>query len=188
MRCPSHPDKTAASCCTVCGSWHCVECAPLHPSLGAPACPGCRPTLANYQQMSPRTGVSSRAVVAILLGFGLFAGIMITALHEEGPDADSVAEDLALAYRNLEKVGTALELYRLDQGDYPDSLDELLPKYLEELPVDPFDKDSKSLHFRGRAVTGQRRLLYSVGPDHKDQGGQDRDPISGLGDLTYPVD
>ncbi len=124
----------------------------------------------------------------MLLGFGVAAGIMTALFHEQGPDPDRVAADLALAYHNLERVGTALELYRLDQGDYPDSLDELLPKYLEELPLDPFEKDSKSLHYRGRVVTGQRRLLYSIGPDHKDQGGQDRDPISGLGDLTYPVD
>ena len=35
-------------------------------------------------------------------------------------------------------IATALELYRRDNQAYPDSLDPLAPRYLANLPVDPF--------------------------------------------------
>jgi len=36
-------------------------------------------------------------------------------------------------------LGTALESYRRDQGRYPDRLEELVPKYMTRLPLDPIE-------------------------------------------------
>jgi len=189
MRCPSHPERTAANCCTVCGAWYCPECAPSHPSLGAPACPGCRPALAHYKQTATdgRASSLSRAVVACLLAAVLATGVMLLNRPDPTGDADTLAANLGIAYRNLELAGTALERYHHEHGAYPDSLDELIPKYLKELPQDPFEKNSRSLRYLVPMATGHR-LLYSVGPDSEDQGGRPRDPLSGRGDLIYPVD
>jgi hypothetical protein len=89
-------------------------------------------------------------------------------------------------------VGMALQLFHSAHGDYPRSLSELLPQHLASLPEDPFERGSGGLKYvvkqAGGGVSSQRRLLYSVGPDGVDQGGLARDPVSGVGDLVYPVD
>lgn len=40
---------------------------------------------------------------------------------------------------DLEQARAALEMYRTDNGEYPASLSELAPEYLNELPDDPKD-------------------------------------------------
>ncbi|HEX5322294.1 MAG TPA: hypothetical protein VFW40_00810 [Capsulimonadaceae bacterium] len=69
---------------------------------------------------------------------------------------------------NLMLAALALRIYRLDNGEYPNSLAELSPKYLPTTPADPFAMNS-ALRYRR---TGGKYLLYSVGPDGKDDGGK----------------
>ncbi|MDX1962171.1 MAG: hypothetical protein SFX18_03395 [Pirellulales bacterium] len=60
----------------------------------------------------------------------------------------------------------ALDLYRRNNGQYPPQLSDLAPKYLQQVPLDPYnDKD-----FIYRKV-GNGYLCYSVGPDLQDDGG-----------------
>jgi len=59
-----------------------------------------------------------------------------------------------------------LKIYRLDHGRYPETLALLAPKYLEELPKDPFNREA----FRYKAEGGHF-VLYSVGENLKDDGG-----------------
>jgi type II secretory pathway pseudopilin PulG len=61
----------------------------------------------------------------------------------------------------------ALQAYRLDHGRYPDSLSELAPRCLSRVPDDPFGLNT-SLRYRR---VGASYLLYSIGPDGKDDGG-----------------
>jgi hypothetical protein len=78
----------------------------------------------------------------------------------------------------------ALRCYQSDQGHPPSGLNELVPKYLERMPSDPFS--GKPMVFR---TTGTNWLLYSVGEDGMDDGGQRAGrPVSGVvskGDLFY---
>jgi hypothetical protein len=60
----------------------------------------------------------------------------------------------------------AMERYRQAQGRWPDKLDALAPKYLVEVPDDPFD--GKPLRLRRFA---EGIVVYSVGPDAVDDGG-----------------
>jgi hypothetical protein len=69
--------------------------------------------------------------------------------------------------KRLLLVSLALRAYELEHGQYPDSLTALSPSYLTKLPDDPFAA-SGTLHYRR---TGKSYLLYSVGPDGKDDGG-----------------
>ncbi len=62
-------------------------------------------------------------------------------------------------------VGTALERYRLANHRWPDKLGELAPKYLAAVPDDPFD--GQPLRY-ARHKDGV--IVYSVGPDGKDNG------------------
>jgi hypothetical protein len=67
-------------------------------------------------------------------------------------------------------VGMALERYRLANGRWPDDLAALAPKYLAAVPADPFD--GRPLHYaRHKDVL----VVYSVGPDLKDDGGNPDD-------------
>jgi hypothetical protein len=62
----------------------------------------------------------------------------------------------------------ALLRYRQDTSDYPESLDGLVAAgYLKELPIDPYTDEP--LIYR---KTDGNFILYSVGPNFKDDGGQ----------------
>jgi len=74
------------------------------------------------------------------------------------------------AHARVTQVGLAVERYRLAEGHLPESLDNLVPVYLEAVPVDPFN--GKDLRYRVRK-TGF--VIYSVGEDLSDDGGAERD-------------
>ncbi|MEO0530058.1 MAG: hypothetical protein AAF266_05690 [Planctomycetota bacterium] len=65
-------------------------------------------------------------------------------------------------------IGVALELFRRRSGSWPSSLDELAPRYLPEVPVDPITGDSLGY----KIVEGQP-LVYSLGVDGDDDGGRE---------------
>lgn len=73
----------------------------------------------------------------------------------------------------------ALQWHRLEHGRNPATLDALVPKYLPAVPQDPFS--GKVLVYR---LTPQGCLLYSVGPDGKDDGGKPYSYDDGSGDLV----
>ncbi len=68
--------------------------------------------------------------------------------------------------RDAALVVIALELHRRRHGDYPASLDELVPVLLPSLPIDRFD--GNPLRY---ALRDGRPLLYSIGVDGLDDGG-----------------
>ena len=65
-------------------------------------------------------------------------------------------------------VSFALRAYRLDHGAYPATLAALTPAYLSRVPDDPF-AISGPLRYKRQ---GGKYVLYSVGPDGKDNGGK----------------
>ncbi len=71
--------------------------------------------------------------------------------------------------RNLE-LALALAAYRVDRGEYPDSLEPLAPKYIAEVPNDLFT--GQPLKY---AKTAEGYLLYSVGDNEKDEEGRSFD-------------
>ena len=79
-------------------------------------------------------------------------------------------------------LAAALHVYRSEKGKYPDRLPQLSPGILKELPTDLFTNGN--LIYRPRP-TGY--LLYSVGPNRKDDGGKGRDEGSGTDDLRIKV-
>jgi len=64
-------------------------------------------------------------------------------------------------------IACALEEYRLQRGEYPEKLDELMPKYLAKIPRDVID--GKQMRYRREARDSF--VLYSVGWNRKDEGG-----------------
>jgi hypothetical protein len=87
------------------------------------------------------------------------------------PAMSRVAElDLRLhAHLDLGRTALAIERYRLATGTVPDRLEQLVPRYLEQVPIDPFD--GRRIRYR-RADPGY--ILYSVMEDGEDNGGLEK--------------
>ena len=65
-------------------------------------------------------------------------------------------------------VKLAIRAYQWENNDQlPASLQELVPQYLPDVPIDPFG--GKELNYR---LEGNKYVLYSCGPDEDDDGGQ----------------
>ena len=71
-------------------------------------------------------------------------------------------------------VQLGLQAFRKTNGAYPDNLSDLTPSILPELPTDPFAPSSPIRYVK----TGSGYILYSVGPDGKDNGGAPIDDAS----------
>lgn len=88
--------------------------------------------------------------------------------------------DLRLHARlDLARTALAIERYRLATGKPPEELNSLVPKYLAQLPIDPFD--GQPIRYR-RERSGY--VLYSVGEDARDNSGREPNPK----DRTAPSD
>ena len=81
---------------------------------------------------------------------------------------------------NEAQIACALERYRLARGEYPATLDALMPQYMAALPHDVIG--GQPLHYRrldapataaaGTGAGPRQYLLYSVGWNQTDDGGQ----------------
>jgi hypothetical protein len=81
---------------------------------------------------------------------------------------------LKLARLRLLVCHLALRRAKLAAGDYPDRLQALVPRYLAEIPCDPFGNGA--LVYRKRPGGYQ---LYSIGIDLRDDGGRPMTPLTG---------
>jgi hypothetical protein len=75
--------------------------------------------------------------------------------------------EFAAARLRLLIVELALRCYRSDNASAPPNLNQLVPKYLQQMPTDPFS--SGPLVYQPQ---GTNWLLYSIGPDRVDDGGK----------------
>jgi hypothetical protein len=75
---------------------------------------------------------------------------------------------VAQSSMDLAQVACALERYRLANSHYPETFDALAPQYIASLPHDIIN--GQPLHYHRTA--GENYILYSVGWNEKDDGGQ----------------
>lgn len=95
--------------------------------------------------------------------YSVFADMLMPAL---APAVEKFAQ--AQAQVVMARVACALERHHLANGDYPTALASLVPRYLPALPADP--AGGGTLHYRLLSV--DNFLLYSVGPNVRDDGGK----------------
>jgi hypothetical protein len=87
---------------------------------------------------------------------------------------------------NMAQVACALERYHLANGSYSETLEALMPKFIEKLPHDIIN--GGRLKYRR---DGDSFVLYSIGWNEKDDGGvaastQDDHPYAENGDWVWP--
>jgi hypothetical protein len=67
----------------------------------------------------------------------------------------------------LAQLALGLKIYKAEKGNYPDTLADLVPGILPELPKDPFT--GRDFVYKRE---GEGFLLYSLGQNAKDEGGK----------------
>ncbi|MFH1905504.1 MAG: hypothetical protein ABIK53_08300 [bacterium] len=84
------------------------------------------------------------------------------------PALTRVREQMSLHEARIQvcRTGLALKIYKAKYGTYPDSLAKLTPDILEKIPSDPFT-DMNLIYKRAK----HGFILYSLGPNMKDDGG-----------------
>ncbi len=70
----------------------------------------------------------------------------------------------------------ALAQYRAENGNWPAKLDELVPRYLPQLPKDAYSTGGQDPVRYSKTDAGV--LLYSVGPNQVDNGGRNQGDIA----------
>ena len=76
------------------------------------------------------------------------------------------AEDMFITFIQLI---IACKCYKIDHGHLPVRLEELVPKYIQQIPLDPFD--GKPMRY-----SAENKIIYSVGADLKDSNGSEKIP------------
>ncbi|MEN6449131.1 MAG: hypothetical protein ABFC96_01445 [Thermoguttaceae bacterium] len=110
-----------------------------------------------HEASKDRVKVSNEAILAVLF--------FRTSLPESA--AMQVGYDRAEMWFELTKLAFALAHYRADHGSYPRKAGDLVPKYVNEIAKDIFN--DSDLHYTS---DGNTYLLYSVGPNGRDDGGK----------------
>jgi hypothetical protein len=107
----------------------------------------------------------------------VFVSLLLPAL-----DAALRAEHRNQAKHALLELGLALADYRDDHQRFPEKLDELAPKYVKQVPLDPMWGDPFTYN-----QTGGGYLLYGLGPNGQDDGGHTADTKDDADDLVIRV-
>ncbi len=69
-------------------------------------------------------------------------------------------------------AAVAAEQYRLKNGHWPETLDQIVPEFLDAVPEDPFGTGKIRYKHTDTGV-----MLYSIGPDNRDQGGASMEEV-----------
>jgi len=119
---------------------------------------------------------------AILIDRSAKASILAKLLLPATKQADSAV----LRFRGRQAALEALlatQAYRRDKGEFPESLDQLVPKYLDAVPLDPCDPNGGRILYRRDSATNA--VVWSVGEDGNDSGGDVDSDTRRAGDVGF---
>jgi hypothetical protein len=86
---------------------------------------------------------------------------------------------------DMARAAIAVERYRLANGRLPDTLQQLVPAYLPEVPMDYFANFEAPLGYRH--LGEESYVVYSIGQDMEDDQGVEMDDWFTEGDITFTV-
>jgi hypothetical protein len=126
------------------------------------------------------TWFAKRSVKAAL---GRVVGASLLQLFDnEVPGILNIADQLEL-HTAFSQAGIALAAYRAAHGEYPERIDQLVPEYISQVPCDMYGEHAE-LHYR-RESSGY--LLYSVGPNGRDEQGGASDNFPDSDDISLII-
>jgi hypothetical protein len=106
----------------------------------------------------------TRAVETMRTGpYTIFAKMLLPALQKAVQKSSRMQ-----TYVDAARIACALERYRLAEGKLPDTLDALVPRFIDQIPTDVID--GKPLRWRRDGDGGY--VIYSVGWNRTDDGGK----------------
>jgi hypothetical protein len=139
-------------------------------ALREPTWPAARAKLPNFTAMR-QGGVIHTAT-------HLLSSILVPSL-----DRFSQTHYRGLTERRAGALALAVALYRYDHnGSWPQTLDDLSPKYIPANPADPFSPTAATFRFNPAAPGGA--IIYSVGDNGIDDGGSDKPLNSAIHSLV----
>jgi hypothetical protein len=83
------------------------------------------------------------------------------------------------------EVAIAVQAFRREQGEFPVDPLALVPKYLDAWPVDSCDKTGKPIQYRRDSSISA--VVWSIGPDDKDDGGDVLHAIKPASDIGWSL-
>jgi general secretion pathway protein G len=118
-------------------------------------------------QRRPRTsrlgrGMTLIEIMVVLVILGLIAGAIGYNVFNRLKEAQ-----IDTARLNLRKLSDSIDIYRVENGQLPDGLGQLVPKIIKDLPKDPWQQEYKYVR------QGENYDVYSYGPDKAQGGGDD---------------
>ncbi len=126
------------------------------------------PRLARFRQLDEELKRKlGKSLIERLSGLGPLLGGM-----ERGQSGIAALDLRTQTQLTVARTALAVERHRLARGKVPEELAELVPQYLGQIPVDPFD--GRPLRYR-RTESGY--LLYTILEDGQDNGGRQKDGI-----------
>ena len=87
----------------------------------------------------PEAGFTLLELLIVMTIIGILATIAIPSLIQYPIRAKE-----AVLKNNLKEIRDTLEKFYADKGHYPATLEELTPRYLKIIPIDPFMKNNTS--------------------------------------------
>jgi len=135
-----------------------------------------RARLAKEAEMSE---ADVRSIPSWLRPNGIGRFILAEALSVGDPGAKAKCE--ANVHVSAIRLQISILAFKKAKGKWPDRLDDLVPEFIEAVPSDDFD--GKPIRW-----SKEKRVVYSVGPDLADDGGDETDAKGGPRDIVYHLD
>ena len=107
-------------------------------------------------------GMTLIEIMVVLVILGLIAGAIGYNVFNQLKEAQ-----IKTATLDLKSVSNGIDLYHVETGQWPDNLQQLVPKYVKDLHKDPWGQDYAYVR------TGEGYDVYSYGPDKAQGGGDD---------------
>jgi general secretion pathway protein G len=112
-------------------------------------------------------GMTLIEIMVVLVILGLIAGAIGYNVFGQLKEAQ-----IKTAKLDLGAISNAVDLYHVETGQWPESLGQLVPKFVREIHKDPWGTDYSFVR------SGEGYSVYSYGPD-KAQGGNDDIVVQG---------
>jgi general secretion pathway protein G len=109
-------------------------------------------------------------IMVVLVILGLIAGAIGYNVFGQLKEAQ-----IRTAKLDLKAISNGIDLFHVETGQWPDSLSQLVPKYIKDLHKDPWGSEYSFVR------NGDGYEIYSYGPDRAQGGGDDISDKGGEG-------